>query len=351
MINRHKIFFVCLLGGVAFATACSSLFKDYNMKDLENKEFDKEVHITEIPAPPVQEPGVEPIPPEKKLEPVQEKQKSKIKIKKEKISKVESKKEEKALEDKQKHYPDLEDGEGFVGRQPIENPFVIGEELQFSVRYFGVEAGKFTLTTKPFVEVNGKKSYHFSYQARSSSVFSLFYKVEDSAESYMDAEMLVPYSYTITARESKQVRDVKSFFNWKTNIAKTWDKKIKKGEAEPVIKDYQWDMKPYAQSVFSVPFYLRCFTLQVGKELAVNVAHEGENIIMRAKVVREEKLSTPYGKIDTFVIKPSFQIDGVFKPVGDIFLWLTKDKYKRIVRIESKIKIGTIVVSVEKVQP
>ncbi len=94
---------------------------------------------------------------------------------------------------------------------------------------------------------------------------------------------------------------------------------------------------------------MRAFTYKVGKQMSVRVAHEGKNMVMRATVVREEKLNTPAGTFDTWVIKPEFQMEGIFKPVGDVFIWLTKDDRKLIVRIESKIKIGKIVVGVQKI--
>jgi hypothetical protein len=50
------------------------------------------------------------------------------------------------------------------------------------------------------------------------------------------------------------------------------------------------------------------------------------------------------------VVKPEFEVDGVFKPVGDIFFWLTDDDRKLIVRIESEIKIGTLVMEATQVE-
>jgi hypothetical protein len=248
------------------------------------------------------------------------------------------------------HEPSVEDGEGFIGRRPVVDPFVENEELTYAVSYFAVEAGRFTMKTHPFVQVNGKKSYRFTLHARSSSVFSLFYAVDDMAESFLDYEELIPYSYTIKAKESKQVRDVKSFFNWKTMQAKTWDKKIKKGK-DPEEKLYEWEILPYSQNVFTAAYYMRCFQYTVGKNLSIRVGHEGKNIIMTAKVLREEKLKTGAGTFDTFVIKPEFEIDGVFKPVGDIFMWITKDQFHRIARIESKIKIGKVVINLQQMKP
>ncbi len=366
---------------------CATLFDDFDKKLLDNKEFDQQVQIKEIPAETApadssvsvqtgessksSRPGAQ-----SSVSPKDNKNANANASNSKENNNKENGKKEGAISENtstnennksatdaksgasasgpaakiQKHLPPIEDSEGFNGRRPIEDPFVVGEVSELSLSYFGVEAGRLKISIKPFVEVNGKKSYHFSYEARSSSVFSMFYSVDDRADTYMDYEQLVPYSYTISAKESKQVRDVKSYSNWKTMKAKTWDKKIKKGK-EAVIQDYSWDIDPYAQNVFSVAFYLRCFVLKVGKKLAVNVAHEGKNIVMTAEIVRQEKLSTPIGKLDTFVVKPSFEIDGVFKPVGDVFLWVTNDKYKRLVRIESKIKIGKVVAAIEKITP
>lgn len=375
MDNRsrfHQIRIVLSMLALVGLSACVSLWEDFDRKQLENKEFDQQVEIKEMEAAPadastgapvVTAPSTSSVPVKEK-KPKTKKTDNAIQVAIEKVQEAAGKiKSDSKSAGKtgnaataadsnkpQPHLPPIEDSEGFNGRRPIVDPYVVGEELEFAVSYFAVEAGRFTMSIKPYKEVNGKKSYHFSYHARSSSVFSMFYAVDDRAEAYMDYELLVPYSYTIQAKESKQIRDVRNFSDWKNMKAKMWDKKIKKGK-EPEIRNLEWDIAPYAQNVFTVAYYLRSFTLRVGKKLAVNVAHDGKNLVMTADVIREEKLNTSIGNIDTFVIKPSFEIDGVFKPVGDVYLWVTKDKYKRVVRLESKIKIGTVVATIEKIKP
>ena len=87
--------------------------------------------------------------------------------------------------------------------------------------------------------------------------------------------------------------------------------------------------------------------LEPGKKLVYRLAHEKENILVTADVVRREKISTPAGDFNAIVLKPHIEIGGVFKPIGDIFLWLTDDDRHFILRIESKIKIGTIVAEIK----
>lgn len=335
----QKIFFILTLVTVG---ACSSLYEDFDKGLLENKEYDKKVSIKEVKSPvswgsPIT--ATAPVAVEKAL--VKEKKAA------EKASAIAG---SKAPAKNLKHEPDIEDPGNFNGRQPIINPFREGEEVTYTVSYGGVlSAGQFVMATQPAVQLNGRKAYRFTYKAKSSSVFAVFYAVDDSAEAYMDYENLTGLNYTIKARESKQVRDVRTYFDWSKMKAFMWDKKIKKGKG-PEEKNIEWDILPYSQNVFTVPYYLRCFDLKVGKEYSVRVAHEGKNIIMRAKVVRKETLSTDVGKLETLVLKPEFEIGGVFKPVGDVFIWVTNDERKLIARIESKIKIGSIVVSLDQIK-
>jgi len=354
MIKQPRRFHFGSLLGLAVITvlttlSCSTLWKDYDKKLLENKEYDDKIKVTEMaPSAAPEAPGAVAAAPATPS-PVGS---GPVAAKNKKHSKKTAKKNAAATPSAPgiaKHEPSLEDGEGYNGRRPLVDPFTPNEKLSYTVSYFAVEAGKFTTTIGPYVQVNGKKAYHFAYNARSSSVFSVFYAVDDKAETFVDYDTLVPYSYTVTARESKQVRDVKTIFNWETMKVKHWDKKLKKGADKPEEKTLEWDLLPYSQNVFSVAFYMRTFTMAVGKEFAVRVAHEGQNIIMRAQVVREEKLSTAAGDMDTWVIKPQFEINGAFKPVGDVFIWLSKDEHKYIVRVESKIKIGKIVVALDKI--
>lgn len=278
----------------------------------------------------------------------QEEKVPKKRAKKKTTKKVEGKKQVK--KSTKKRQPPLEDGEGFDGqRRPVVQPFRVGEELVMGISYFAVEAGKFTMKVMPMVQVNGKISYHFKYIIKSSPLFSMFYSVDDVAETFVDYETLLPYSYEIHVNESKQVRETRTYFDHKTQKATMWDRKQKKN-SEVEKRKVEWDLKPFSQNVFSVAYYLRNFTLKVGKKLKVRVGHEGKNIEMTAEVLRRETLYTDAGKFDTFVVKPKFDVDGKFKPIGENYLWLTADDRKFIVRLESKIKIGSIVGEVQKIK-
>ncbi|MFZ4403537.1 MAG: DUF3108 domain-containing protein [Pseudobdellovibrionaceae bacterium] len=247
--------------------------------------------------------------------------------------------------------PDIEDAEGFLpgSRRPITDPFRIGETLTYDVHYFKVTAGEMKMKVNPLVAVNGNKSYHFSIDIKSSSLFSSFYRVDDQAEVFLDYADLIPRVFNLHVKESGQLREARSYFDFEKNKAFYWEKKVtkKNGEEE---KKQEWDILPYSQSVFSAIFYMRLFQWKSDKEYAFRVSDDKENLVFKGKAIRREKLSTEVGDFDTVVIKPEFTLQGTFKPIGDIFIWLSDDDRKLILRIESSIKIGTLVAEVTKIE-
>lgn len=247
--------------------------------------------------------------------------------------------------------PDLEDDEGFGGgRRPLVDPFRVGEEVVHDVRYFKMQAGSLKFKVEPFVQVNQRKAYTFAYEIETSSLFSSFYSVQDRAVVLVDFLELIPRVYTLHVKESAQLREARSFFDFDKLKATFWENKYTKKDGHEEKRE-QWDILNYSQNVFSAAYYMRAFQWRVGKEVAFRVSDNKENLVFKGKCVRQETLDTEAGKFDALVIKPEITLQGKFKPVGDIFIWLSNDDRKFILRIESSIKIGTIVSEVVKLNP
>src|SRR5690606_7085612 len=86
----------------------------------------------------------------------------------------------------------------------------------------------------------------------------------------------------------------------------------------------------------------RTLDLEVGKVYQIPLAHRGKNLDMTIFVEKKEVIRTSEGRFDTVVVIPTFELDGAFKQVGDIRIWLTDDRQKLPLQIQAKIKIGTI---------
>ena len=247
------------------------------------------------------------------------------------------------------HLPKLEDGAGFDGRRPLFDPFIPGQSATMNVAFTGISAGTVELRVNPMLEVNGEKAYHFSAHAKTNSFFSFFYSVNDWADTYVRYKDLVPLSFSLHVRESKQFREARTFFDWKRGKARFWEKQVRGKKRSERKKE--WELLPYSQNVVSAFFYIRLFKFSVGKKIAFRVADNGKNLIVRATVVRREKISTGAGTFDAHVLKLQFEYNGVFEQKGDIYVWVIDDPYQHLARIEAKIKLGTMSLELEKIAP
>ncbi len=301
-------------------------------KVQKNDEFEKLLDVKVTPHPEVKS--------KNKFKPVVKK--TKVPQKKILVSKVKSKKKKlttKTLKLK-KHLPAFEDSEGFDGRRPIVDPFVVGEKVELDLTYLNMSAGRLVLLVEPFVEVNGNKSYQFKVKIKSSKMFSFFYKLDNMAETYVDYKTLRPLSHAVHIRESKQIKEVRSFYDWGTSSGKFWEKKINDdGETR---RKKEWKLRPFSQNLISAIFYMRNFTLKPGKIIKFNVADAGKIVVIWAKVLKQETIDTKYGPMDTVKIKVEYKIDGTFSQSGEIYFWFTNNDRKNLVKIQSKIKIGSL---------
>jgi len=221
-------------------------------------------------------------------------------------------------------------------------PFKVGEKVVLSASFFGVEAGKITIGVDTYKVIEGKKVYNFYALGKTSSIFSMFYKIGNKIESLWDPSIGKPVSLAFDAKETKQKYKSRIYFDWKNKRAEFleegWSKK--KGDYK---EKKTWELSKPGQDIVSSIFYTRTLPLAVGKTYPVTVFEDAKTIDAYIYVDRKEVLKTRAGKFNTIVIKPTFSTQGKFKKNGDISVWLTDDEFRQVVRIESKIKIGTVV--------
>ena len=248
--------------------------------------------------------------------------------------------------------PDLEDRAGFEpgSRRPLADPFRVGEEVIHNVHYFKVSAGELKFKVEPFAMVNNRKSYTFAMEIKTGTLFSSFYSVDDRVETYVDYLDLVPRVFKLHVKESGQLREASMLFNTDKNLATFWEKKVTK-EHGVEEKKLEWEILPFTQNVYSAIFYMRNFQWDIGKEISFRVANDKENLVFSGKAIRREVLDTKLGPMKAIVIQPNIVLKGKFKPIGDNFIWLSDDDRKYVLRIESKIKIGTLVSEIVELKP
>ncbi len=250
--------------------------------------------------------------------------------------------------------PDVESDLGFSGgfqnRRPAKDPFHVGERVQHEVSYFAMKAGTLEFMTRPFAQVNGLQNYQFRMAIKTGSFFASVYSVDDFVDVLMDFEKMIPSVFALHVRETSMLRESRMLFDHNLKKATFWDKKVTEKDGEENIKK-EWEISDYAQNVYSTVFYLRTFHWDVGVTNSFQVSNNGENLIFKGTAIRKEKLETAVGTFNTIVIRPELELKGKFQPIGENLIWLSDDDRKFILRVEAKIKIGTLVSQVIELNP
>lgn len=212
--------------------------------------------------------------------------------------------------------------------------FTVPEKFVYELTWAGIKAGTSTLEI-----VAEKDGYRIVSTAASAKWVSVFYTVEDRIEAMLTKETGFKFigrsrNYRVKIREGRHRRDKEVTFDHAKRKAQFVD------YLESKRKEY--DIEADVFDPLSALFYIRTQKFQVGKPLHVDVFDSKKNWDVEVQVLRKEKLSTAAGEIDTIVIKPLLQSEGIFNRKGDVVIWLTDDEKHIPVKLQSKVPVGSV---------
>lgn len=239
----------------------------------------------------------------------------------------------------------------YPNRRTKINPIWIGEQQVLEITYIGLKAGEFTLDVLPMKQLANRSVYHLRAHAVSSSMMNLFYRLNDTVESFWDYEGLFSHRFHMLLDQTRQKRDALELYDSETKKVFYWNRRnhIEKGISE---SKETFDIElPFSQDSFSALYYLRTLPLEDGKVYAYPVISEGRGWEAVVTVVRREMQDTPMGKRMCIVVKPQTRYNGVMKQEkGESFIWLTDDDRRFIVRLEAQVKVGAVAAQLKKVE-
>ena len=220
--------------------------------------------------------------------------------------------------------------EGKLKRVVTNRAFGVRERLEFSVGYGVIKAGTAVMEIPEIVKFNGKKCYHIVSTAKSNKFFSVFFKVDDKVESFMDVHELYSHRFDKHIREGKFKADISTIFDQENHLA--------------IYNNSQdtFSVAEYVQDVLSAFYFVRTQDLKVGKSLFVDNHTDKKNYPLEVKVLRKERIGVPAGTFDCVVVEPILKASGIFKQKGSLTVWLTDDETKMPVLMKSKVVIGSI---------
>jgi len=222
-------------------------------------------------------------------------------------------------------------------RNVAEPPFRPGEKLKFELKWTVIKAGEATLEVLPVETIGGVSAYHFVMTAQSTPFIDVFYKIRDRIDAYTDVNMTHSVLYKKKQLEGSTHRDEIVEFDWKKDTVQYSNFGKKR---EPL------SLKAGAFDPLSVFYYSRFFEMKENMVIERAVTDGKKCVTGRATVVRREKIKIGEKTYDSWLLEPELKdIGGVFEKSKNakIRLWVSADKRRIPLRIESKVIVGSFV--------
>ncbi len=222
--------------------------------------------------------------------------------------------------------------------------FGLGEYLEYRVHYGAVTAGIAKLYVENnIVSVDGHECYHMVGKGISSKAFSVFFRVNDRYETFVDTKNLAPWKFKRRIEEGS----FKSYTEVKFDQPNK--KAYERNSSHEGISSY--DVPTGIQDVMSAFYFAR--TKDYSQAKPGDITHF-KNFIDRAvhdldvEFIGREVIEVGGIKYRTVKLKPLVKEGGIFQHEGDLYLWISDDQNRIPIRIEAGLVIGSIQVDLKK---
>lgn len=223
-------------------------------------------------------------------------------------------------------------------KEKKESAFKPGEWLKFRMHYGFLNASYATLHVKSAV-IDSVPVYHVVGRGQTTGFASVFFKVDDTYESYFGMEDGKPYKFVRKINEGGYTKDIEINFDHKADKAVLNDKKNK--------KKFDFELQDSIQDLLSAFYYLRNNyipeNLVEGKAVTLKMLYDDDGIFdFKLKYLGKEVIKTKFGKVECYKFRPMVQSGRVFKEQESLSLWVSADDNRIPVRISANLAVGAI---------
>ena len=203
------------------------------------------------------------------------------------------------------------------------------EKLSYLITLYGIPVGNATLEAK-----NAGGELRITATAHSNDVISTLYPVDNWAETRV---MAGNYILTRIRQQEGTYRSDIGFTICLPQRNVFWINRLSKGVANYAIESND------VMDVITGFYSLRTRDLAVGSTVVLHLFDSNEFAATSVHVVRRERVVLPgFRTMETLVIKPELQTEGLFRKRGELLIWLTDDEFKVPVRLETTIALGKV---------
>lgn len=219
------------------------------------------------------------------------------------------------------------------------NPaFKSGEWLKFRIHYGFLNASYATLHLSTD-KIDSIPVYHVVGRGQTTGFASIFFKVDDTFESYFDRYDGKPYRFIRKTNEGGYTKDIEIDFNYNDDKAVLTDNKSGN------VQDFS--VHNNIQDLLSAAYHLRnryeIDDFEVGQSINMDMLFDDDGIFkFKLKFLGKEVIRTKFGKVECLKFRPLVQSGRVFKEKESLTLWVSNDLNKIPVRIKADLAVGSL---------
>ena len=202
------------------------------------------------------------------------------------------------------------------------------EELAYRVDFIGITMGYARFRYQGKVSIGGKPMYHLNVRAWTSGILSFIYPINETIDYYLDMETIAPIRQESTRPESD--KDDVALYDQETG--KITVRFRQSGKIRKEVTTI-----PSVYDPVSVAYYFRWRDL--GAENRPRNVYGGRKLYqISSRILRNERIHTEHGDVDTIVVLPIIRRDGKPDNKGDLKVWFSNDERRVPVRLYAKFR-------------
>ncbi|MBD3243795.1 MAG: DUF3108 domain-containing protein [Chitinivibrionales bacterium] len=215
------------------------------------------------------------------------------------------------------------------GMRTVESP-VLGrpEKLVLRAKWGFIPAGYGILTMRPD-SLAGVA--HLTATAVTNRFIGALYKVQDYIRTTTSLTGLYPVFYEEHIKEGRYERDRWALYDHANGVVYSSRKKHPRVEAPRFVMDFLTSL-----------YYVRSRPLMPGDTFSVTTYVQGKVYPVKFRCTGKEVVKTDAGEFDCVMVEPTLVGSGRISRRDRLTLWLTDDERHMLVKVKSKINVGSV---------
>lgn len=212
-----------------------------------------------------------------------------------------------------------------------------GEWFRFRIHYGMFNASYATLEVRD-ESFQGRPVHHVIGKGKSTGLLHLFFKVDDTYETYIDKASGAPLRFIRKIDEGGHTKDIQIDFDHRDNTALVFNRKHGTKKS--------FEVQENVQDMLSAFYYLRNHLdvqgLEPGSMFSLNMFFDNENHDFKLKFLGREIINTELGKMAALKFKPYVMAGRVFREEESLTIWVSDDKNRMPLKIRAELAVGSL---------